>query len=691
MKPKQLNLHAYTRIRKLVKSSLQQLQLYTHINLFTVSNLAYDLRLSSTVSEKEPEIKLNGKLEYDKIPRGESWDVISCNSTITKYVKCGRLQNARRLFDKMPQRDVVSWTAMVAGYAQNGRLQEARQIFNNMPERNAVSWNAMITGYVQNGKLEEALLLLKQMPEPNAVSWTVMIVGYAQNGKIVDARILFDQMPERDLVSWNAMIVGYIENGMIDDARQVFDKMPERDVISCSAMITGYSQNGRIDDARHVFDKMAQRNVVSWTAMIAGYAQNDRCAEALKLFFQMQQTNVKPNQSTYTTVLNACANLAALTLGKQVHARIIAMGYQSDIILENALITLYAKCWSIENALKVFKHMTVIDIVSWNAMIAGYAQNGYYEEALKLFARIQQRGTIPILSTFTSAMSASASLAILEVGQQVHAQIVKTEFGSDVFVENSLIAMYAKCGSIEDAHRQFNTMPKQDVVSWNSMIVGFAHHGHGKVALHFFEQMQRMGINPNHITFLGLLSACSHAGLVGEGWNFFHSMSRDYCTTPRLDHYACVVDLLGRAGRLEEAEDFIKKMPFEPHAALWGALLGACKLHGNIDLGRRAAEHLFELEPQNATAYVVLSNIYAVAGRWIDEANVRLLKKDKKVKKNPGWSWIIVKDRVHAFCAGDRLHPKTEKRHAMLDSVSEIIEEAGNVPDPSFVLHDVEK
>eukprot|EP01018_Ginkgo_biloba_P025377 Gb_18462 [translate_table: standard] len=583
-----------------------------------------------------------------------------------------------------------------------------------------VTWNSMITKYAQNGRVEDARQLFDKMPERNVVSWNSMIAGYVQNGRVEDARQVFDSMPERDVVSWNGMIAGYVQNGRMNEGRQLFDKMPVRNVVSWTTMISGCAQNGRTEDARQLFDKMPEPNIWSWNAMIAGYAQNDRSEEALKFFRLMLREGMTPNPFTFPSVLRASASVEALELGRQVHACVLKIGFDSDVFVGSALVTMYARCGIIDDASQVINKMPKTDLASWNAMvagyvqngripdarqvfdklsqrnvvswtamIAGYAQNGFYEEALIFFIQMLRTGTKANQSTFTCVLRACASLAALEQGRQVHSHINKTSFESDVFVKNALITMYAKCGSIEDANQVFRIMPERDVISWNAMISGYAQHGHAKEALQLFEQSRQAGIKPDEITFVGVLCACSHGGLVDEGWRYFDSMIQDHYLTPMHEHYACMVDLLGRAGHLDEAEEFINKMPLEPDVVVWGALLSACKTHVNIKLGKRAAEHLFELEPNNDSTYVMLSNIYAAASRWDDAIKVRKMMKNSGVKKKPGCSWIEVKSRVHAFVTGDRSHPQTEKIYAKLERLTEQIEAAGYVADTNLVLHDV--
>eukprot|EP01018_Ginkgo_biloba_P029281 Gb_13717 [translate_table: standard] len=618
-----------------------------------------------------------------KLPDGTDGDVFSCNLMIRTLIQNGKIIEARQLFDNMNKRDVFTWTAMVAGYAQNGAIENARQLFDIMPERNVVSWTAMISGYTRHGRIEEARHLFDKMPERNVFSWTAMIAGYAQNGRIEDARHLFDIMPDRNVVSWTAMVSGYAQNGRIDDARRLFDKMPEKNVVSWTVMITEYVQNGRLEDARQLFDQMPVRNSYSWNTMIAGYAQNHRVDCARELFDRMPKRNV----ISWTAMIAGYAQNGKIKDARQLFDRIP----KRDVVSWNAIITGYFQNGKIDEARQLFDRMPERNVVSWNAIIAGYVQNGYGEEALKVFAEMLRSGSKPKQSTFTSILSTCASLAAMQLGKQVHKHITKMGFDSEMLLGNALITMYAKCGSIYDARQVFDKMPVRDKVSWTTTIVGYTQHGRSEEALQLFEEMKHSGMKPDHITFVGVLSACSHAGLVYEGRCFFSSMSRDYCIQPTMEHYACMVDLLGRCGRVDEAEDIINNMPFDPDAVMWGALLGACRIHGKVDLGERAAEKLFELEPQNAATYVLLSNIYAAAGRWDDVAAVRMKMKNRGVTKQPGCSWIEVKNKVHAFLVGDRSHPQTEKIYSTLEALARQMKDLGYSPNTNFVLHDVEE
>eukprot|EP01018_Ginkgo_biloba_P013623 Gb_08394 [translate_table: standard] len=408
----------------------------------------------------------------------------------------------------------------------------------------------------------------------------------------------------------------------------------QHDIYLGNNLVHMYVRCTSIVDARQVFDKMPERNTISWTAMIAGYAQNNYGEEALKLYCEMHRIDMQANQFTFASVLRACARLAALDQGRQIHAHIIGTEFESNVFVGSALVDMYAKCRNIDDARNMFEKMSERDAVSWNAMIAGYALNGHGEEALNHFNHMQNAGIKPYQATFSSVLMACATLIFLEPGKQVHGHTIKTGLESDVFVGSALLDMYAKCGSIQDAQNVFGKITARDAISWNAMIAGYAHHGLGKEVLRVFKQMKREGMKPNSSTFISVLSACSHAGLVEEGHGHFDSMFRDHEVTPKMEHYACMVDLLGRAGCLDEAHDFIRKMPFEPGVVTWRTLLGACRIHGDVVLAEHAAKRIFKLEPQDTPTWVLLSNVYAAACRWDDVSKVRKIMKDRGMIRN---------------------------------------------------------
>eukprot|EP01018_Ginkgo_biloba_P002504 Gb_20571 [translate_table: standard] len=579
------------------------------------------------------------------------------NTFVQMYAKCDSLVDARSVFDEMPKRDVCSWTMMIAAYSRHGFAEEALTLFHQMQR----------TGI-----------------QPNQFTFASVLPACADLAALEQGMAIHEEI----------MRYGF-----------------QSDVFVENALMDMYAKCGSIQKARNLFDNMYPGNVVSWNTMIAGYAQNGQSLETLKLFRRMQLAGVKPNPKTLASVLPVCANLAGIEQGKEIHEEIIRSGYQADVFLQNALVDMYSKCGSIEKARNIFDKMPERDVVSWTAMIAGYSQNGYIDEALtlfqrmpepdvvswtamiaaytqkgfvdkalklfneipqrdvaswtamiagysqngqgmealKLFREMQLAGVKPESKTFASVLPACANLAALEQGMEIHQEIIRRGFQSDVSVVNALLDMYAKCGSAEKARNLFDKMHQRNTISWTSMIAGYGMHGRGKEALKLFEEMQHSGMKPDHVTLVCILSACCHAGLVDEGRQYFDCMSEYYHITPAMEHYGCMVDLLGRAGHLDEAEDFINRMPIKPDATVWRCLLGACRIHNNIKLGERVAECLFELDPKNAAPYVLLSNMYAAAGRWDDIENIRSMMKEKRVKKTAGCSWIEVDREVHAF------------------------------------------
>lgn len=405
----------------------------------------------------------------------------------------------------------------------------------------------------------------------------------------------------------------------------------ERDTVLGTALVSMYGKCGFVDDARNMFDRMPKRDVFSWTAMIEAYCQDGLGKEALNLFDQMDREGIIPDRFILVSVVSACASQATLAEGREMHARIKDRGFESDIIVGNALVNMYGKCSSLQDALKVFERMTEKDLVSWNAMIAVYNQNAQHKCALELFEQMQQKGVKPDRVTFVSIFDSCASLGAVAKGREIHICIIDSEFESDVVVGTAIVNMYGKCGSPEDALQTFKKLSKQDVISWNALIAAYAQNGQGQDALQTFYQMQNEGLVPDKVTYVSLLSACSHAGLLDEACRYFGAMTKDHGVTPIAEHYNCIVDILGRVGRLHEADNLISKMSVHPTAASWLTLLGACRNQIDVERGEHAAKQLFELEPENAAPYIMLSNIYAGVDRGKDAAKVIELMRSKGI------------------------------------------------------------
>ncbi|XP_057835660.2 pentatricopeptide repeat-containing protein At1g11290, chloroplastic [Cryptomeria japonica] len=615
----------------------EALELYTKMRVFGIEsdNFTYPLVLKACAGILG--LKEGREIHCDIVKKGFELDVFVGVGIIDMYGKCGIFEDARQMFDKMSERDVVAWNAMISGCAQNGCSNEAFELFKEMQLADLRPNSSTLVG----------------------VLGVCDIVGGLERGQ---------------------QIHGYVVKSGC-----------ECNAFLGTSLVELYAKCGDIEAAALVFEKMYEKSVVSWNAMISGYAQNGYANEALKLFYQMQFGDVELNSLTVVSVLLACAQLRALEEGKWIHDYAIRSGLELDVFVGTALIDMYSKCGRIDTARQLFDEMPRKNVVSWTAMIGGYSYHGYANEAFKLFNQMQLANVQPNSVTLVNMLLACTLLGVMQQGKSIHNYIVRRGFDLDVSMQNTLVDMYAKCGSIELSCGLFNKMPKRNLASWNVMVAAYRIHGLAKDALALFVQMQQIGIRPDHITFICVLSACSHAGLVDEGRRCFDSMTIEYCITPEMKHYACMVDLLGRSGHLDEAHDFIKKMPLEPDASVWGALLGACRIHNNIKLGEHAANCLIELKPDDAGYYVLLSNIYAAAGRWDSVMKVRTTMKDRGVKKSPGCSLVEINNRVYAFLVGDRSHPQLKKIYSFLEALAVQMKEAGYIPDTNFVLHDVEE
>ncbi|CAM6048440.1 unnamed protein product [Sphagnum compactum] len=579
-----------------------------------------------------------GRYVHERIIQsGCESDVFVRSSLIDMYAKCGSMEDAWSVFTKVPSNDVVSWTAIIFAYVKSGQGQKALELFQQMQQEGV---------------------------EPNSVTFVGVLNACASVAALEEGRHVHKQI---------------IQSGF------------ESDVFVCSGLVDMYAKCGSMEDAWTLFSKMPSHDVVSWTAMIFGHVKCGQGQKALELFRQMQEEGVKPNPVTFVAVLNACASVLALEEGRHAHEQIVQSGCESDVFVHSSLVDMYAKCGSMEDAWKVFTKMPSPDAVSWNAIIFAHVKCGQGQKALDLFMQMHHEGVEPNSLTFVGVLNACASLFALEEGRCIHKQIIECSCETNVFVGNSLIDMYAKCGSMREAWRVFDMMPLRDVVSWNALLSGYAMHGHGKEALGHFEQMCEAGVEIDGVTFVCLLSACSHAGLVYEGLCYFDSISLVYGIPAAVEHYTCIVDLLGHAGHLQAAEDMIKTMSCEPSAAVWRALLSTCRTHGDVEMGEHIAKRVIELEPENAAGYVLLSNTYAAAGKWDLSTNVEWQRTERGVKKQPGCTWIEVNKEVHSFIVDDRVHPQMTEIRAELSRLSWQMNGAGYMPDTRFVLHDVDE
>lgn len=603
-------------------------------------------------------------------------DVVVGTALVNMYGRCGSLDDAKKVFDKMPERNVVSWTTMIAVYARHCEAHVVLQHFHIMQQEGVsastitfVSLLAACAGQaaLADGKLVHALILDSQR-EFDIFVETALVNMYGKCGSLTDAQSIFLNMPVRNVVSWTAMISAYAHQGKPKEALEVLDQMflegvkpnkvtyvsvlaacasdaaldkgkrvhacilnsgSESDRFVGTALFNMYGKCGSMEDAQIMFDRVSGPNVVSWNAMIVLYTEHGQGKEALKLFAKMQQVEVIPDNVTFLNLLSACTSLASVTEGKRIHSCILDHGLEKDVLIRTALISMYGKCGNVDESARIFNKMPHLNIFSWNAMIAAYVQDERGRDALQVFDQMQLEGVMQDNVTFISSLSACAGTAALAEGKRIHVRIVGSECEVDVVMGNSLISMYGKCGSMRDAHRLFDEMPERNAVSWSAMIAAYSQHGHAKDSLQLFGEMQQRGVVPNSITFVCVLTACSHAGLLDEGCQFFTSMIRDYGIMPTVDHYNCMIDLLGRAGLLDEAEDLIKRMPDEPTVVSWTTLLGACRNLADFARGERAAKQLFQLDAEDAAPYIALSNLLTAAGKEEDAGKVIDLMRDK--------------------------------------------------------------
>lgn len=697
-------------------------------SIFTSNLLLNELYKSGRISE--------ARQVFEEMP---DKDEFSWNTMITAYANIGRLNEARQLFNATPNRTCITWSSLISGYCRYGLEMEALELFWQMQVEglmpNKYTWGNVLRVCSSFSLLQKGEQLhahsIKTKFDSDIFVVTGLVDMYAKCNHILEAEFLFEATPDRrNHVLWTAIITGYSQNGDGFRAIKCFRDMRMEGVecnqftfpsvlTACAAVTSSdfgsqvhgcivksgfkvnvfvesslvdmYAKCGDLRSARKVLETMEVDDVVSWNSMIVGCVRQGFEEEALSFFRRMHEKDMKIDDFTYPSVLNSLSSITDTNSAKSIHCLIIKTGFQGYHHVNNALVDMYAKKQNLGCAFKVFNTMKDKDVISWTSLVTGYAHNGSHEEALKIFCEMRINGISPDQFIISSILSACAEVTVLELGQQVHGNFIKAGFKSSLSVDNSLVAMYAKCGCIEDANKVFDSMEIRNVVTWTALIVGYAQNGKGKKSIKFYEEMIESGIKPDFITFIGLLFACSHAGLVETGRKYFYSMDTIYGIKPGLAHYACMVDLLGRSGKLDEANEILSTMVEKPDATLWKALLAACRKHKNLDLGVKAAKNLFELEPTNAVPYVLLSNLYSSNGKWEEAAKIRRLMKSRGVTKDPGKSWIEMNGKVHTFMSEDRIHLRTNEIYSKVDEMMILIKAAGYVPDTNFALHDTDE
>ncbi|KAL0735989.1 hypothetical protein Bca4012_012199 [Brassica carinata] len=673
-------------------------------------------------------------IHCDVVKRGICLDLYDSNILLNAYVKSGFAKDASNMFDEMPQRNHVSYVTLIQGKACEDPVGLYTRLHREGHVLNPHVFTSFLKWFVGVDKAEIGWwlhsLIVKLGFSSNAFVGAALINAYAVCGFVDSARSVFEGILRKDVVAWAGIVSCYVENGFLEESLELLSRMGmdgfmpnnysfasalkasiglgafdyaksvhgrilktcyELDPRVGIGLLQLYTQLGDMSDALKVFSEVPKIDVVPWSLMIARFGQNGFCNEAVDLFIRMRQAFVVPNEFTFTSILNACAIGKCYGLGRQLHGLVVKGGFGLDVYVSNALIDVYAKCEKMDTAVKLFAELSDRNEVSWNTIIVGYANLDEAEEALSLFREALRNHVSVTEVTCSSAIGVCASLASMELGAQVHGLAIKTCNAEKVAVSNSLIDMYAKCGDIKDAQSVFDEIETKDVPSWNALISGFSTHGLSRESLRIFDIMKDGDCKPNALTFLAVLSGCSNAGLIDEGVECFESMIRDHGIEPCLEHYTCMVRLLGRSGQLERAMKLIEGIPYEPSVMIWRAMLSASIGQNNVGFARRAAEEILKINPMDEATYVLLSNMYAGAKQWANVASVRRSMKENGVKKEPGLSWIEHQGDVHYFSVG-RLshHPDMKLINGMLEWLNMKAKRAGYVPDRKAVLHDMD-
>ncbi|KAI4352564.1 hypothetical protein L6164_006801 [Bauhinia variegata] len=495
--------------------------------------------------------------------------------------------------------------------------------------------------------------------------------------------------------TYDALVSACIGLKSIRGVKRVFNYMIsdgfEPDMYMRNRVLLVHAKCGLMNDARKLFDEMLERDLVSWNTMITGLIDSGNYSEAFRLFLIMWEEFSDGNSHTFALMVRASAGLGLICVGRQIHSCALKMDVADVIFVSCALIDMYSKCGSVEDAQFVFDQMPEKTTVGWNSIISGYALHGYSEEALSIYSEMRECGVKIDHFTFSIVVRTCTRLASFEHAKQAHAALVRHGFGSDIVANTALVDFYCKWGRMEDARNVFERMPCKNLETWNAMIAGYGNHGQGDKAVKMFEQMLRDKMIPCHVTFLAVLSACSYSGLAEQGWKIFQSMSRDHKIKPRAMHYACMIELLGREGLLDEAFALIRSAPFKPTTNMWAALLTACRMNENLELGRFAAERLYEMEPEKLSNYVVLYNVYNSAGKLKEAAGIVQTLKRKGLRMLPARSWIEVKKQPYAFLSGDKSHVQTKEIYQTVDKLMLEIAKHGYAVENKTLLPDVDE
>lgn len=671
------------------------------------------------------DLRIGEKVHGKVIKCGFDIDAIVETSLLGMYGDLGCTGDARKVFDNMSVRDLVSWSSIISSYVDNGEANEGLEMFRLLIlkgfELDSVTMLSVAEacgelGFLRLARSLHGYTVRRRIGSPGPLDGS-LVAMYSKCGDLASAERIFVNMFNQSVASWTAMISCYNRGGRFKEALEVFADMLESKVEpnavtimavlgSCAglslfkegksihcyvakhmdldddslgpALMELYAKCGQFRHCENVLQTTGKRNIVSWNMLISVYASHGLFLEALALVVQMQIQGLIPDSFTLSSSISACANVGFLQLGHQLHGYAIRRHILDEFVL-NSLIDMYSKCGLMDLAYLLFDSIQFRSVVAWNTMICGFCQNGYSSEAINLFDQMYLNCLDMNEVTFLAAIQACSQMGHLEKGKWLHHRLITYGIKKDLYIDTALIDMYAKCGDLRTARGVFNSMSERNVVSWSVMIAGYGMHGNADASISLFTQMVQLGIKPNKITFMNVLSACSHAGYVEEG-KFYFNLMKDYGVQPSSEHFACLVDLLSRVGNLSEAYRIIKSMPFPAEASIWGALVNGCRIHQSIDMIRRIERDLLDTKTDDTGYYTLLSNIYAEEGNWKESRKVRSVMKRIGLKKVPGYSTIELEKKVHRFGAGDVSHWQVKEIYSFLENFQSLaLEQACNL------------
>ncbi|KAM7487475.1 hypothetical protein LguiB_024959 [Lonicera macranthoides] len=695
-------------------------------NLTQISSFIFPsiLRACSGFGDLGTGQKVHGRI----IKLGFESDPVVQTSLLNVYGETRCLSDACKVFEEMPVRDIVLWSSIISSHVQNGQASEGLELFCEMVvqgiepdsvimlsvaeactelglsregksihgyvvrreiQGNGSIDNSLIAMYGKCGDLFSAKELFKNVVHPCTSSWTAMITCYNQCGCYKEALDIFVEMlvynAEPNAVTIMGILcscarLGWLKGGKSVHGfaiRKVID--PEHDLVG-SALIDLYANCGNLRDCHKIFDTTRERKIVSWNMLISGYGREGMAEEALLLFVQMLKKAILPDSFTLASVISACGNVDFPQFGQQMHSCVIKTGVLNEFV-HNSLIDMYSKCGFVDSAYMIFEDNQEKSVVTWNSMICGFSQNGNSVEAITLFDQIYSKCLEMDEVTFLSAIQACSNLGYLEKGKWLHHKLIAYGVTKDTYINTALTDMYAKCGDLQMAQRVFDSMLERSVVTWSAMIGGYGMHGRINTSISLFNKMVESRIKPNEITFMNLLSACSHAGYVETGKQYFNSMKKDYGVEHNLEHIVCLVDLLSRAGELNDAYRIVNFMPSVADASIWGALLNGCRIHRRMDMIKNIERDLVNKNMDDTGYYTLLSNVFAEGGDWDEFRKVRLMMKSVGLRKVHAYSTIEIDKRVYGFGANDKSHSKTEEVCRLLENFRSLAQEGARMVD----------